>query len=202
MRKLKKYLTLTGCMILTVLLAACGQKKVQESTPETEGKRIEVEERATESELVDIEEEETAYYFVTLDGVNFTRYVYEGEEDATPRKLLVALAKKTGWKLGLIPEITDGKGGLSVGFKKDSCIYQPVPEKQKEGFEVADQERMVAAILGSIQKTLQYYAAPTDPDKVDIYFYGEDDAPLEIEGILNLPLEQPYSYEYWHEDGQ
>lgn len=52
-------------------------------------------------------------------------------------------------------------------------------------------------ILGSIQRTLQYYYVNPelgDPANLDIYYCMEDYQPLVITNIdITIPMEQPYS---------
>lgn len=193
-RYMKKCAVVLLCIAFLAALCSCGSN-MNGTAVSSKAQTITVEE-SLESVLIE-DEQETYYLFITTDGMNFNRYPYEGEE-VYPEKLIDAIAAKTGWDLTLADTVTDGKGGMTVSFAKSCSIFSEHTDGQSEEFKVDDQKEMTAAVLGSVQKTLQYYAAPKDPDKVDIYFSGENDEPLKIEGILELPLEQPYAYEYWH----
>jgi hypothetical protein len=121
---------------------------------------------------------------------------YPLEEECTPEELLAGIEELTGWKLSLADEITSGKGGMTVSFAKDSCLFVGPPEEQKEEFYVHDAYQLSFAVLDSVQKTLQCWASPINPDSVDIYFCMEGDIPLELESLgITLPMDQPYSHD-------
>jgi hypothetical protein len=132
--------------------------------------------------------------YIFLGGDDYTRY--PAQADSTPEELVAGIEELTGWKLTLADEITDGKGGMTVSFAKDACLFVGPPEEQKEEFHVYDASQLTFAVLDSVQKTLQCWASPTNPDSVDIYFCMEGDVPLELDSLgVTLPMDQPYSHE-------
>ena len=139
-------------------------------------------------------EETPISLYISMGGEDTTIYPYEGEP--TPAGLLSGIEMLTGWKLSLSDEITDGKGGITVMFAADACLFTGPPEEQKEEFHVYDATQFTLAVLDSVQKTLQNWANPTNPDSVDIYFGMETDKPLTLENLeVTWPLESPYSHD-------
>lgn len=132
--------------------------------------------------------------YIFLGENDYTFYPYE--EVDTPEQLLTGIEELTGWKLSLADEITTGKGGITVSFAKDSCLFVGPPEEQKDEFHLYDNYQLSFAVLDSVQKTLQCWANPTNPDSVDIYFCAEGDVPLELSGLgVVLPIDEPYSHD-------
>lgn len=140
-------------------------------------------------------EEAQEFLYITLDGHSYESYPYHGE--STPEGLLKGIEELTGWNLSLADEITTGKGGISVTFAEDACLFTGPPEEQKEEFHVYDATQLVLSVLGSVQATLQNWASPAAPDNVDIYYaMGADIKPLTIENLgVTWPIDEPYSSE-------
>lgn len=195
MKLIKKLTAVLLCICMAGVLGACGHLDMDAKPQETKNISI-----AQPAESTVIEDEAEAYYiYITTNGRDFNRYPYEAEE-VTAEGLIGAIEAQTGWTLTLAEPVAVGKDGLTVIFAGDSSLFGDVPSEQTAGFEVADREALVASILGSVQNTLKYFASPDAPENVNVYFKGEGDTPLHIDDILDLPLEQPYSYDYWHED--
>jgi hypothetical protein len=132
--------------------------------------------------------------YLFLGGDDYT--CYPAQADSTPEELVAELEELTGWNLSLADEITSGRGGMTVSFAKDSCLFVGPPEEQKDEFRVYDGVQFTFAVLDSVQKTLQCWASPTNPDSVDVYFCMEGDVPLELESLgITLPMDQPYSHD-------
>ena len=73
-----------------------------------------------------------------------------------------------------------------------------MPEKQVEAFAVNNEEELVAAILDSVQYTLQQNFAKVlgngDPSSVNIYYCMEGNQPLDLSNInKTVPMDQPYT---------
>jgi hypothetical protein len=131
--------------------------------------------------------------YIFLGGEDCTVYPYDG--DSTPDALVAAIAELTGWNLSLADSITDGKGGMTVSFALDACLFTGPPESQQEEFYVADAYQLTFAVLDSVQKTLQAWASPVNPDSVDIYFCQAGDQPLTLETLgVTWPMDTPYSH--------
>lgn len=138
--------------------------------------------------------ETTFTLYLSLGGESITTFPCTGE--ATPANILREIESRTGWNLALADEITTGKGGISVIFSSDCCLFTGPPDLQKEEFRVYGSDQLAFAVLDSVQKSLQHWANPVNPDTVDIYFAMEGDLPLNLPGLgVTLPLEQPYSHE-------
>lgn len=133
--------------------------------------------------------------FTTLDGGTYTAHPYEGPQPGKPEDLIAAISAITGWNLDLAEPVTDGKGGMTVCFDAGSCIFQGPPDPQKDEYHVFDSQQMIEAALCSVQYTLQMWASPTRPDSVPIYFCTGGGCPIVIEGVCNIPADQPYRKE-------
>jgi hypothetical protein len=132
--------------------------------------------------------------YLFLGGEDYT--CYPAQADSTPEDLVAGIEDLTGWNLSLADEITTGKGGITVSFATDSCLFVGPPEEQKEEFFVYDNAQLTFAVLDSVQKTLQCWASPVNPDSVDIYFCMAGDVPLELDNLgITWPMEQPYSHQ-------
>ena len=116
-------------------------------------------------------------------------------DELTPNMLIQGIADLTGWDLSLADEITSGKGGITVVFGPDACLFTGPPEVQKDEFHVYDVLGLTFMALDSIQKTLQNWANPVTPESVDIYFAASGDVPMELTELgVTWPLELPYSH--------
>lgn len=134
-------------------------------------------------------------YISTGDG-KFKSCDYSGTEEPTPDSLVKEMETLTGWNISLADEITTGKGGMTVCITGQSAVFMGPPAAQKEGFHVYDAQSMVYAVLDSIQKTLQTYASPKNPDSVDIYYSMEGNVPIRIDNLdITIPMDQPYTHE-------
>lgn len=134
-------------------------------------------------------------YISTGDG-KFQSYDYSASEEATPDSLVKAMETLTGWEISLADEITTGKGGMTVCITGQSAVFMGPPANQKEDFLVKNEQSMVYAVLDSIQKTLQTYASPKNPDSVDIYYSMEGNVPIRIDNLdITIPMDQPYTHE-------
>ncbi len=109
--------------------------------------------------------------------------------------MVKGIEQLTGWYLPLADEITTGKGGITVCFAEDACIFTEPPEPQKDEFHVFDREQFLYAVLTSVQSTLQHWANPTNPESVDVYYAMGDNQPIRFDdlGVTWQSLEQPYS---------
>lgn len=181
---------LTGICVLAAALSGCGpEPKPPASLPAQSGAAS----SSAGAQPAGSGEEESGALYISLNGKDYTRYDFEGEN--TPEGLLEGIEELTGWKLSLSDGITDGKGGMTVAFSKDACLFTGPPEVQKDEFHVYDVTQFTFSVLDSVQRTLQCWASPLRPDSVDIYFCMETDQPLELEGLgVTWPLEQPYSH--------
>ena len=134
-------------------------------------------------------------YISTGDG-KFQSYDYSETEEATPDSLVKAMETLTGWNISLADQITTGKGGMTVCITGESAVFMGPPSNQKENFHVYDAQSMVYAVLDSIQKTLQTYASPKNPESVDIYYCMEGNVPIRIDNLdVTIPMDQPYTHE-------
>jgi hypothetical protein len=141
-----------------------------------------------------VEDTQSGSLYIFLGGEDYTIYPYQG--DSTPDALVAGIAELTGWNLSLADEITDGKGGMTVSFAAEACLFTGPPESQQEEFYVADAYQLTFAVLDSVQKTLQAWASPVNPDSVDIYFCQTGDQPLTLETLgVTWPMDTPYSHD-------
>lgn len=183
---------IAGCFIL--LISACGNINMEAGLQET--KNIVIEE--TQQSTV-IEETINSYYiYVSANGTDYQRLPYEAEQ-VTPESLIEAIAQKTGWNLKLAQNVISEKDGMTVVFDSEASLFDVNYTSENEQFASASREDFVAAVLGSVQKTLKYFASPEAPETVNIYFTANDGEALVVEDIIELPKDLPYSYEYWHE---
>lgn len=159
--------------------------EAEETAGQTDGENAELSDESAE--------EAQDFLHITLDGHSYESYPYYGE--STPEGLLKGIEELTGWNLSLADEITTGKGGISVTFAEDACLFTGPPEDQKEEFHVYDATQLVLSVLGSVQATLQNWASPAEPDSVDVYYaMGADIKPLTIENLgVTWPIDEPYS---------
>ena len=140
-------------------------------------------------------EKQTTVLYIGNQTAGFTEYPMTYEGELIPEMLLQGIADLTGWNLSLADEITSGKGGMTVTFGPDACLFTGPPEEQKDEFRVYDSLGLTFMALDSIQKTLQSWASPTNPDSVDIYFAASGDVPMELPELgITWPIEQPYSH--------
>lgn len=150
---------------------------------------------AAESDGDAQQSEGTKLYISTGDG-KFQSYNYSQAEEATPDRLVKEMETLTGWNISLADEITTGKGGMTVCITGQSAVFMGPPSNQKEGFQVNNEKSMVYAVLDSIQKTLQTYASPKNPDSVDIYYCMEGNVPIRIDNLdITIPMDLPYTHE-------
>jgi hypothetical protein len=141
----------------------------------------------------DAEAASSGSLYIFLGGEDYTVYPYQGE--STPDALVAGIAELTGWNLSLADDITDGKGGMTVSFAADACLFTGPPQTQQEAFYVADAYQLTFAVLDSVQKTLQAWASPVNPDSVDVYFCQAGDLPLTLETLgVTWPMDTPYSH--------
>lgn len=139
--------------------------------------------------------EQTATLYIGSEAAGFSEYPVACQEYATPEMLLQGISDLTGWNLSLADEITTGKGGMTVVFSAEACLFTGPPMEQKEEFHVYDSVEFTFMVLDSIQKTLQNWASPTNPDVVDIYYAMEGDVSLELTSLgVTWPLDKPYSH--------
>jgi hypothetical protein len=191
----KKIATLILTPIIALALYGCAEPSDNAAidTGELQTETINSETTSDTTQVSDSNTDESGLY-IYLGGDDYTFYPYD--ETDTPEQLLNGIEQLTGWKLSLADEITTGKGGITVSFAKDSCLFVGPPEEQKDEFHLADSYQLTFAVLDSVQKTLQCWANPTNPDSVDIYFCEEGDLPLEPEGLgVTLPIDKPYSHD-------
>jgi hypothetical protein len=204
----KRIIAIIAVQAIALALCGCGTATTQQSS-NTENQSVETQtqpigesEENTDAEENTVVEDttETAEagnteengVYISLGG-DYKFYPCDG---STPDELVKNIAGLTDWDLSLADEITTGKGGMTVSFSKEACLFTGPPEEQKDEFYVTDDYQLTFAVLDSIQKTLQSWANPTNPDSVDIYFCMEGDVPLELEKIgVTLPMEEPYSHE-------
>lgn len=191
--KCLKQKIVTGLLVLTLcIFTGCGNATGQSEDQFTD--TMTVDELQSESGVINEEQVMQVYIYITLNGTDFTRYAYDSET-VSYEGLIQAISEKTGWNLALTGEIVTVKDGISVGISKDSCVFTGEVSGAAEGYTVASHKDMVAAALGSIAKTMQYYDSETNPDGTHIYFHTEDDGPVVVDGIIDLPVDAPYSYE-------
>lgn len=200
---MSKRLEITGlflcfCMAAS-LLTGCGRSEIvgpAESNDsgippaQTEGVSPEVSDALSEPS-----DEQTAALYIGNQTAGFTEYPMAYEGELTPEMLLQGIADLTGWDLSLADEITSGKGGMTVVFGPEACLFTGPPVEQKDEFHVYDSLDLTFLALDSIQKTLQNWASSTNPESVDIYFAANGDQPMELTELgVTWPLEQPYSH--------
>ena len=189
MKRLFLLLTALGA---AALLAGCMSADPAETTPlesETTPPESSVPETDTPDGTSDLS------LLITVNGTDFATVSYEGESPATAEALIGAISQETGWNLDLDGQVTTEGSSITVTLADTSCLFQGPPEEQNASYYVYDSVQMAAAALGSIQKTLQAWANPDDPDKADIYFCAGGNQPLELNGIGELPMDEPYSYD-------
>lgn len=190
--------TLLVCM-LAFSMTACGSEKEDTSAVETEEKAVEEEtasEETKEQEKVTTEET-SAVIYVNING-NVQEYPCESSDELTAELLISTMSAVTGWNLDLSGKVTTGEDGITVCFAKTSSIFEGMPEKQVEAFAVNNEEELVAAILDSVQYTLQQNFAKVlgngDPSSVNIYYCMEGNQPLDLSNInKTVPMDQPYT---------
>lgn len=143
------------------------------------------------------EEGQTATLYIGTKASGFQEYslIYEGS--LTPETLIQGIADLTGWDLTLAEAVTMGKGGISVCLASTSSLFVGPPNPQKDEFHMYDAGQLAETILDSIQKTLQmgFTGEGGDPDTLDIWYYMEDEKPLELPDIgRSWPIDQPYQW--------
>lgn len=190
-------------LAVTVSIAAAGCKKEEakqteapkQTTAETQTP-TEKQPEITETTQAETKPETAATLYIGY-GDSFQEYPFETSETITPDVLVQAIADLTGWDLTLADTIASGKGGMTVCFSSQSALFTGPPMQQKEEFHMFDTYQLVQTILGSIQRTLQYYYVNPelgDPSNLDIYYCMEGYQPLTIPNIdVTIPMEQPYS---------
>ena len=141
--------------------------------------------------------ESGATLYIGTRAAGFQEYPCTIAGELTPEGLIQAIADLTGWDLTLAEEVADGKGGMGVCLAGSSALYQGPPEPQKDEFHMFSAEQTAETVLDSIQKTLQenFTGAGGDPDRLDIYFYGEGEQTLSLPDLgLSWPVGQPYMW--------
>lgn len=192
-------LSLCFCMVVC-LLSGCGSPTTGQSNappaPPDQGNSQSVSGQGESTEVPEeTPDKQIATLYIGNQTSGFSEYPMEYTGDLTPEMLLQGITDLTGWNISLADEITTGKGGMTVVFGSDACLFTGPPEEQKDEFHVYDSLELTFMVLDSIQKTLQNWASPTNPENVDIYFAASGDQPLELSelGVI-WPLEQPYSH--------
>lgn len=139
--------------------------------------------------------EQTATLYIGSEAAGFSEYPMAYQDYATPEMLLQGIPDLTSWNLSLADEITSGKCGMTVVFSAEACLFTGPPMEQKEEFHVYDSVEFTFMVLDSIQKTLQNWSSPMNPDVVDIYYAMEGDVNMELTSLgVTWPLYMPYSH--------
>lgn len=141
--------------------------------------------------------EQTATLYIGTKATGFGEYPMTYEGELTPELFIQSIADLTGWNLTLAEPVTTGKGGMSVCLSNESSLFVGPPDPQKDEFHVYDALQLAETILDSIQKTLQmgFTGEGGDPDALDIYYYMEEEQPLELPELgLSWPIDQPYQW--------
>lgn len=147
-------LSLTSCKILDV--TGRGDEQFEET--------IVVETEATGT--ADIPEERTYYYYTSENGQDYARYVYTAGDDkadsgdsdthvleVTPQMLIKELAAAMQIECEISSDIKVQKDTITIVFSKYDW-----------------KDKTQTAVLGSIEKTLQYYFKPDKPYSVHVQF--------------------------------
>lgn len=205
-RKMLAWLGIVLCVSVTVsLLSGCSPKEPETtqtpppsaSTDSPTNSPAEPEQSAQAPEVTP-DEGQTATLYVGTKATGFAEYPLTYEGELTPEILIQGIADLTGWDLTLAEEVTSGKGGMSVCLANTSSLFVGPPDPQKDEFHMYDAEQLAETILDSIQKTLQEgftVSGLGDPDTLDIWYYAEDDQPLELPDIgRSWPIDQPYQW--------
>ena len=173
MKKVKSGYLLIIVMVLVVLSGCTGKDMEQE----TETKKT------------------SADLYIGYDSIGYKTYAVELEGEMSPEKLITAIEDLTGWDLSLHDEVSQGKGGMTVNFAKDSALITGPPTEQKEEFRVYDVTTFTKMVLDSIKETLQnsYVTEEGNPDELAI-FYSVEDHNIEIDGI-EISMETPWNSE-------
>ena len=148
-------LSLTSCKILDV--TGRGDEQFDET--------IIVETAANGT--ADIPEERTYYYYTSDNGQDYARYAYSTGDDnsdsethvleVTPQMLLAQLADTMQVEFEIASDIEVQKNTITVVFSTYDW-----------------KDKTQAAVLGSIEKTLQYYFKPDNPYIISAIFEDAD----------------------------
>lgn len=191
--------------MMALLLVGCGPKEVETSqtpppstsTDSPTNTPVEPEQSAQAPEETP-NEGQTATLYVGTKATGFVEYPLTYEGELSPEILIQGIADLTGWDLTLAETVTSGKGGMSVCLANTSSLFVGPPDPQKDEFHMYDAEQLAETILDSIQKTLQEgftVSGLGDPDALDIWYYAEDNQPLELPDIgRSWPIDQPYQW--------
>ena len=196
----RKSFRLLLCIGLTAaLLAGCNsQTEPEPSQPPTPPVSTDTPASSTTEPVEPPAQGQTATLYVGTKAGGFAEYPLEYEGDLTPEVLIQGIADLTGWDLTLAEEVTSGKGGMSVCLANTSSLFVGPPDPQKDEFHMFSAEQLAETILDSIQKTLQEgftVSGLGDPDALDIWYYAEDNQPLELPDIgRSWPIDQPYQW--------
>ncbi|MDE7245499.1 MAG: hypothetical protein K2O18_16220 [Oscillospiraceae bacterium] len=197
--KQKGKIRLLLCAFVTAaLLAGCGsQSAPEQSRTPTPPVSTDTLTPSTPKPAEPPVQGQTATIYVGTKAGGFAEYPLEYEEELTPEILIQSIADLTGWDLTLAEEVTSGKGGMSVCLANTSSLFSGPPESQRDEFHMFSAEQLAETILDSIQKTLQegFTGEDGDPDALDIWYYAEDNQPLELPDIgRSWPIDQPYQW--------
>ena len=204
-RKMFRWISAVLCLgMMAALLAGCGPKEVETgqtpppsaSTDSPTNPPSQPEQSAQAPEETP-DEGQTATLYVGTKASGFAEYPLTYEGELTPEILIQGIADLTGWDLTLAEEVTSGKGGMGVCFANTSSLFVGPPDPQKDEFHMYDAGQLAETILDSIQKTLQegFTLEGGDPDTLDIWYYAEDNQPLELPDIgRSWPIDQPYQW--------
>ena len=197
--KQKRKIRLLLCAFVTAaLLAGCGsQPAPEQSQTPTPPVSTDTLAPSTPKPAEPPVQGQTDTLYVGTKAGGFAEYPLEYEGELTPEILIQGIADLTGWDLPLAEEVTSGKGGMSVSLANTSSLFSGPPEPQRDEFHMFSAEQLAETILDSIQKTLQegFTGEGGDPDALDIWYYAEDNQPLELPDIgRSWPIDQPYQW--------
>lgn len=203
-RKMLMAISMVLCFgMMGLMLAGCdskepktGQDSPPVSTDSPTAPSAEVE-QSTPAPVETPTEGQTATLYVGTKAGGFAEYPLDYEGELTPEILIQGIADLTGWDLTLAEAVTIGKGGMSVCLANTSSLFVGPPDPQKDEFHMYDAEQLAETILDSIQKTLQvgFTGEGGDPDTLDIWYYMENEQPLELPDIgRSWPIDQPYQW--------
>lgn len=149
-----------------------------------------------ESESENSQEETVTLYIGWGDDFKAIEYTGKGQE-ISPEILIAAIAETTGWDLSLSGDVINEKNSMVVSFAPECALFTGPPDPQKEEFHVFDVDSLTFSIFDSISETLKKHFSPDDTDALNVYFCGEDNAPLVLPNIglgVTLPTDSPYSH--------
>ncbi|MEY8388586.1 hypothetical protein AALC17_15080 [Oscillospiraceae bacterium 38-13] len=186
---MKKFAILFA-LALCVALAGCNQPAPPQGGGPSEPQEIpEVEVIITEPEEpvepTAPEVGQAAMVYIGTKAGGFAGYPMTCEGELSAEKLIQGIADLTGWDLTLAEPVISGKGGMSVCLSSESALFTGPPDPQREEFHMYDVGQLAETVLDSIQKTLQegFTGEGGDPDVLDIWYYMEDEQPLELPAL-------------------